>query len=121
MKTKTKYGMLLVAGLIFYQGIAQAEMLSGTITNIDMSGQNITLRRADTNADVTVHVKDKSALSSLASGIQVQLDAKKKLIGNKWETESVTPASNASNMNSAGASSSDSNTSGANSRSSNSY
>ncbi len=87
-----KYSFLIL-GLLFWQNIAHAEMLSGTVTNIDPSGRIVTMQRADTNKTVKLHVKDASALESLRAGTQISVDASKSLFG-KWETSSIeTPAS----------------------------
>jgi len=79
---------MLVLGLVFFQTVAHAEILSGTVTNIDASSQKLTLHRADNNKDVTIHVKDKNAIDSLKAGSQITLDANKRMWGG-WETQSV--------------------------------
>ena len=52
-----------------YAGVAHAEMASGTVTSIDAAGQSFTLKRADTNGMMTVHVANKALLNNFQQGI----------------------------------------------------
>lgn len=90
----TKYTIGMLVGLLAIPAVASAEMISGTITNIDPSANKITLLRMDTNDSITVMVKDQAALEALQTGNNVTLDANKKLFGG-WEAKSVDADANA--------------------------
>ena len=72
MKIKQLVWFVLLMGSS--TGIAYAELVSGRVTSIDASGQNITLRRADTNGTMKVHVADTASLNGLEAGRQVHVD-----------------------------------------------
>ncbi len=86
MKNKSALAALL--GLFALQGVASAEMISGTITSIDMAGNKVTLLRSDTRDSVTVKVKDPASLNTLQTGSTVSVDASKRLFGG-WETRAI--------------------------------
>ncbi len=85
---KTIKLMTLAAGLMLFQTVAHAEMISGTITSIDMSSQKVALQRADTDKRLIIHVKDASLLNNLKANTQVTVDAKRKLFGG-WEAKAI--------------------------------
>lgn len=85
--------------LLAFQGLASAEMISGTVTAVN--GQNVTLRRADTNETITVRITDADAIRSIQAGSSVSLDADKKFLGG-WKAETVqTTSASASSASSA--------------------
>lgn len=98
---KTRFFALFL-GLLLVSAVARAESITGTITDVDSSGQRITLLRADTNESITVHVKDRGALDNLRMGTQVSFDGDKRMTG-AWETQSVTPSTASSSRSSASA------------------
>jgi len=100
---KTKQIFWLVIWVSCCAGVAYAETVSGTVTSIDSSGQNVTLRRADTNDTVTVHVTDVASLNTLSTGGQVSVDTSRN--GDVWEAKSFNalPDSSARPMAGAGA------------------
>src|SRR5689334_12252057 len=91
---------LVAFGIAVLSGTAFAEMISGTITAIDPTGQKVTLMRSDTNDSVTVNVKDADSFASLRTGSTITLDAQKKFLGG-WEAASVdASAANATDLSS---------------------
>ena len=92
MMKNIKYLAGTLFGLAAFQALANAEMISGTIMNIDPSAGKITLQRIGTHENVTVSVKDRSSIGTLQSGNSVTLNADKKATGD-YEAQSVTQAS----------------------------
>ena len=88
---KKRYLLVVLAGLLAFQGPASAEVLTGTIQGIDPAKGQFTLMRSDTKESVTVSVKNHSELSMLQAGSTISIDANKKLLGG-WEAVSVAPA-----------------------------
>lgn len=80
--------VLALAAWMLLPGLANAEMLSGTIQSIDPGKGQFKLMRNDTQESVTISVKDPSELSSLQAGGQITVDASRKLFGG-WETKSA--------------------------------
>ena len=91
---KKKYLFMMLLGLVAIPSLAYAEMISGTITSIDMTGNKITLLRSDTQDSVTVKVRDAGGLANLQTGSTVSLDANRKLFGG-WEAKSLDLSGNA--------------------------
>lgn len=87
---KNAYMLAVLTGLVVFPGVAFAEMLSGTITQIDMAGGKITLVRNDTKESITVSIKDQQSLSGIMTGNSIMLDARKKLLGG-YEAQAVSP------------------------------
>ena len=92
---KKTYAVGMMVGLLALPGIASAEMITGTVTNIDPSAQKITLMRSDTSESLTVKVKDANALTNLQAGGNVTLDANPRLFGG-WKAETVAASTSAS-------------------------
>lgn len=80
--------LMLVAGLLMVPAVACAEMITGTVTNVDLGAQKVTLLRSDTNQSVTVRINDEAQLRGLNEGSRVNLDANKHLFGG-WEADTL--------------------------------
>jgi hypothetical protein len=89
-----KYTITL-AVLLLTCGIASAEMLSGTVTNIDPTSRMITLQRDGSSEELKVIVSDMSSLSKVKEGTAVKLEANK-AAGGEWTAGTVEPASGGS-------------------------
>ena len=92
--SRYKMAFILLAGSLAFPAFAMAEMISGTITNIDPAANKITLLRADTRDSIVVSFKDQAALRSLHTGSNVTLNADKKMIGG-WQAQAVDLNANA--------------------------
>jgi hypothetical protein len=81
-----------VLGLALFQGVAAAEMISGTISGIDPQSKKMTLVRSDNQNPLTLSVKDQAQLLGLQPGSKVVVDAGRRFFGG-WRVDSVTMAS----------------------------
>ena len=66
---------IALAALLLSCGVASAEILNGTVTNIDTGAKKVTLRRGDTQEEITVAVNNSSDLSRIRAGNRVTFDA----------------------------------------------
>ena len=82
----TKYAIAVLLGMLLVQGVASAETIAGTVMNIE--GQKVTLKRADTQETITVTVKDEQSVEAVNPGSQVFLDAQKKPFGG-WQAQTL--------------------------------
>lgn len=82
---KMKQTIWMVMLVTCFTGLAYAETISGTVTAIDTSSRNVTLKQADTNAMMTIHVPENTSLDTLATGRQVSMDANRN--GSVWEAQ----------------------------------
>lgn len=80
-----------VLGLLIFQGVALAEMISGTIAGIDPQAKKMTLVRSDNQNPLTLSVKDQAQLLGLQPGSRVVIDADRRFFGG-WKVDSVTMA-----------------------------
>lgn len=81
-----KKSLLILLGVLVFQSAAYAEAVMGTVTRID--GNRVTLLRSDNQREVTVIVKDETAVGSVQSGEQVTVDANKGLFGG-WRADTI--------------------------------
>lgn len=81
----------VLLGLAVFQAAAFAEVISGTITNIDPSSGRVTLRRHGVGDSLDVTVRDRASLSSLRSGAAISVDANRASSGS-WEASTVETA-----------------------------
>ena len=97
---KIKQQILVSMLVLCCTGIARAETVLGTVTAVDSSGQNVTLKRTDTSGTMTVHVPELASLNSLPTGSQVSLNANRS--GSGWEAQSFKISSDSSSQQMAG-------------------
>ena len=80
--------LAIMAGIVVFPGVAFAEMITGTLLNVDASGGSITLERAGTEQSTQIRVMDKTGMERLQKGSVVTVDAKRK-DGLNYETYAV--------------------------------
>src|SRR5438045_1084684 len=95
---KIKYTLFFLGAFFLCQSSVHADTISGKVTEIDTADQKVTLRRDDTNENVTVHIKDRNSVINLQRGTPLTLDASKEVSGT-WEAQSAESPNNVHNPN----------------------